>query len=54
MELVGAAVTKNTLSLKKKLKNLEARDTEYYAKSYEKCKILSEFLETLALKFSFW
>ena len=28
------------------MKNLEATDTEFFAKSYEKCKILSEFLET--------
>ena len=32
--------------LEKILKNLEATDTEFFAKGYEKCKILSEFLET--------
>ena len=42
MESIGAVVTKNILNLK----NLEATDTEFFAKGYEKCKILSEFLET--------
>ena len=28
------------------LKNLEATEAEFFAKGYEKCKILSEFLET--------
>ena len=37
---------KKYTELEKKLKNLEATDTEFFAKSYEKCKILSEFLET--------
>ena len=46
MESIGAVVTKNILNLKKILKNLEATDTEFFAKGYEKCKILSEFLET--------
>ena len=46
MKSIGAVVTKNILNLKKKLKNLEATDTEFFAKGYEKCKILSEFLET--------
>ena len=32
--------------LEKILKNLEATDTEFFAKGYEKCKILSEFLKT--------
>ena len=32
--------------LEKILKNLGATDTEFFAKGYEKCKILSEFLET--------
>ena len=32
MESVGAAVTKIILNLKKKLKNLEAMDTELFAK----------------------
>ena len=32
--------------LEKKMNNLEARETEIFAKCYEKCKILSEFLET--------
>ena len=32
--------------LEKILKKLEATDTEFFAKGYEKCKILSEFLET--------
>ena len=36
--------------LEKLLKNLEASETEiFFAKSYEKCKILSEFLETMIL-----
>ena len=46
MESIGAVVTKIILNLKKKLKNLEATETEIFAKRYEKCKILSEFLET--------
>ena len=32
--------------LEKILKNLEATETEFFAKGYEKCKILSEFFET--------
>ena len=45
MESFGAAITKIILKLKKKFKKLGARETEYIAKGYEKCKILSEFLE---------
>ena len=37
---------KKYTELEKILKNLEATDTEFFAKGYEKCKILSEFLET--------
>ena len=32
--------------LEKILKNLEATETEFFAKGYEKCKFLSDFLET--------
>ena len=37
---------KKHTELEKLLKNLEARETEILATGYEKCKILSEFLET--------
>ena len=40
---LGAAVSKNIENL---LKNLEASEMEFFAKGYEKCMILSEFLET--------
>ena len=43
LESVGARVTKNILNLK----NLEATETEFFAKFCEKSKILSEFLETM-------
>ena len=39
-------VTKIILNLKKTLKNLEATETDFVAKGYEKCKVLSELLET--------
>ena len=35
----------NYTELAKILKNLEATEKEFFAKGYEKCKILSEFLE---------
>ena len=46
MESIGAAVTKKNTELEKILKNLEARETEFFAKCYQKSKNLSEFLET--------
>ena len=46
MESIGAVVMKNILSLKKILKKLKASETEFFAKGYEKCKILSEIMET--------
>ena len=36
----------NHTELGKILKNLQAPETEFFAKGYEKCKILSEILET--------
>ena len=62
MESVGPAVTKVIFWTWKVLKNLEARETEFFAKCFEKCKILSEFFETkisslddyTCLKLSFW
>ena len=41
-----SSVFKKYTELEKILKNLEATETELFAKGYEKCKILSEFLET--------
>ena len=41
----GSGYKKYT-ELEKIWKNLEATETEFFTKSYEKCKILSEFLET--------
>ena len=35
----------NYTELQKILKNLEATEMEFFAKGYEKCKLLSEFLE---------
>ena len=44
MESVVAAVTKDKLNLKKKiLINLEASETEFFAKVNEKCKIVRIF-----------
>ena len=37
---------KKYTEFEKTLKNLEATETEFFAKGYEKCKILSKFLET--------
>ena len=42
IESIGTVAMKNVLSLKK----LKAPETEFFAKGYEKCKILSEILET--------
>ena len=61
MESIRAVVTKKILNWKKILKNQEATETEFFAKGYEKCKILSDFwkqrlliwMTTLALKFKF-
>ena len=39
-------VDKRYTELEKILKNLEATETDFFAKSYEKYKILSDFLET--------
>ena len=36
---------KKYTELEKLLKNLEANETDFFAKGYEKCTILSEFLE---------
>ena len=46
MESIGAVGYEKYTELEKILKNLEATDTKFFAKGYEKCKILSEFLET--------
>ena len=37
---------KKCTELEKILKNLEVRETEFFAKVYEKCKILTKFLKT--------
>ena len=46
MESIGTVAMKNILSLKKILTKLKAPETEFFAKGYEKCKILSEILKT--------
>ena len=51
MESFGAAVTKNILNFKKKLKIFEASETEVFAKDNEKCKILSDFWELKIINF---
>ena len=37
---------KNYTDFEKLLENQQATESEFFAKSYEKCKILSEFLKT--------
>ena len=46
MESIGTMAMKNILSLKNIEKKLKAPETEFFAKGYEKFKILSEILET--------
>ena len=46
MESVGAVNKKKNTELEKILKIFKATETEFFAKAYEKFKILSEFLES--------
>ena len=46
MESIGTEAIKKYTELEKILKKLKAPETEFFAKGYKKCKILSEILET--------
>ena len=44
---------KNILNLKKILKNLEATESESFARGYEKCQIVLDFFGTPAQKINY-
>ena len=46
MESIGAVVIKNILSFEKIEKKLKTPETEFLTNGYEKCKTLSEILES--------
>ena len=49
--LKNFGLIKKYTDLEKILKNLEATETYFFAKCYEKCKILSDFLQTKNINF---
>ena len=46
MESIDAVVIKDILSFGKNFKKLKTPETEFFANGYEKCKTLSEILES--------